>query len=108
MIKELGTNGGGFFNTNSAHPYENPTPLTNYFEMVLIFAIGSALTYTLGQMTGSPGDGWRFVRDGHPLPGGHYGCLFRRGGGKSPVQTAANHVQPAGNMEGKEVRFGIA
>src|ERR1700737_1795142 len=55
IIKELGTNGGGFFNANSAHPFENPTPLTNFFELVLIFSIGSGLTYTLGQMTGSRG-----------------------------------------------------
>ncbi len=53
IIKEWGTNGGGFFNANSAHPFENPTPLTNLFEMFCIFAIGSGLTYTLGRMTGS-------------------------------------------------------
>ena len=58
VIKELGTNGGGFFNANSAHPFENPTPLTNFFEMVLIFAIPSGLTYTLGRMTGSQRHGW--------------------------------------------------
>src|SRR5487761_2056962 len=57
-IKQLGTNGGGFFNANSAHPFENPTPLSNFLELVLIFAIGSGLTYTLGQMTGSPRHGW--------------------------------------------------
>jgi len=57
-IKELGTNGGGFFNTNSAHPFENPTPFTNFFELVLIFAIPSGLTYTLGRMTGSQRHGW--------------------------------------------------
>ena len=60
VIKELGTNGGGFFNTNSSHPYENPTPLTNFFEMLFIFVIGSALTYTLGQMVGSQWPmGWK-------------------------------------------------
>ncbi len=58
VIKELGTNGGGFFNANSAHPYENPTPFSNFFEMILIFAIPSALTYTLGRMTGSQRHGW--------------------------------------------------
>ena len=58
MIKEWGTNGGGFFNANSAHPFENPTPLTNLFEMFSIFAIGAGLTYTLGRMTGSPAHGW--------------------------------------------------
>ena len=58
VIKELGTNGGGFFNANSAHPFENPTPLSNFFEMLLIFAISSGLTYTLGRMTGSQRHGW--------------------------------------------------
>jgi len=58
VIKQFGTNGGGFFNANSAHPFENPTPLTNFFEMFGIFAISSALTYTLGSMTGSPRHGW--------------------------------------------------
>jgi K+-transporting ATPase ATPase A chain len=109
VIKNLGTNGGGFFNTNSAHPYENPTPLTNFFEMVLIFAIGSALTYTLGQMTGSPRHGWAVW--------GAMAILFLIGitaaysaeaRGNPLVQNSASHVQPAGNMEGKEVRFGIA
>src|SRR5262249_32002062 len=57
-IKVLGTNGGGFFNTNSAHPFENPTPLTNFLQMVLIFAIPSGLTYTLGRMTNAPRHGW--------------------------------------------------
>ena len=57
-IKMFGTNGGGFFNTNSAHPFENPTPFTNFLEMILIFAIPSGLTYTLGRMTGSPRHGW--------------------------------------------------
>src|ERR1700694_2573911 len=58
IIKEFGTNGGGFFNANSAHPFENPTPLTNFFEMVCIFAISAGLTYTLGDMTGSRKHGW--------------------------------------------------
>src|SRR5881397_2838032 len=58
VIKELGTNGGGFFNANSAHPFENPTPLSNFFELVAIFAIGSGLTYTLGRMTGNQRHGW--------------------------------------------------
>ena len=57
-IKELGTNGGGFLNANSAHPFENPTPFSNFFEMVLIFAIPAGLTYTLGRMTGSQRHGW--------------------------------------------------
>jgi K+-transporting ATPase ATPase A chain len=109
MIKELGTNGGGFFNTNSAHPYENPTPLTNYFEMVLIFAIGSALTYTLGQMTGSPRHGWAvWCAMAILFLVGITVAYSAEARGNPLVQTAANHVQPAGNMEGKEVRFGIA
>src|SRR5262249_26118649 len=58
IIKELGTNGGGFFNANSAHPFENPTPLSNFIEIVAIFAIGSGLTYTLGRMTGNQRHGW--------------------------------------------------
>ena len=58
IIKQLGTNGGGFFNANSAHPFENPTPLSNLIELVSIFAIGSGLTYTLGRMTGSQRHGW--------------------------------------------------
>src|SRR6185295_6371081 len=58
IIKELGTNGGGFFNTNSAHPFENPTPLTNFIQLLLIFSLGGGLTYTLGRMTGSQKHGW--------------------------------------------------
>jgi K+-transporting ATPase ATPase A chain len=58
VIKELGTNGGGFFNANSAHPFENPTPFSNFIEIELIFLIPAALTITLGKMTGSPGHGW--------------------------------------------------
>jgi potassium-transporting ATPase potassium-binding subunit len=108
MIKELGTNGGGFFNTNSAHPYENPTPLTNFLELVLIFAIGSALTYTLGQMTGSPRHGWAvWCAMALLFLVGVTAAYSAEAQGNPLVQTA-NHVQPAGNMEGKEVRFGIA
>src|SRR5579863_5282885 len=112
IIKEFGTNGGGFFNANSAHPFENPTPLTNLIELVSIFAIGSGLTYTLGRMTGSPRHGWAvwaamtilFLAGvtvaywaearGNPLLAG--------------VDQRATALQPGGNMEGKEVRFGIA
>jgi len=109
MIKELGTNGGGFFNANSAHPYENPTPLTNFFELVLIFAIGSALTYTLGQMTGSPRHGWAvWCAMAILFLVGVTAAYSAEARGNPLVQTSANHLQPAGNMEGKEVRFGIA
>ena len=112
MIKELGTNGGGFFGANSAHPFENPTPLSNFFEMVLIFAIPSALTYTLGRMTGSRRHGWAIwgamaslflcavataywaEAKGNPLLAG--------------TDQRVNLLESGGNMEGKEVRFGIA
>ncbi|HYM74615.1 MAG TPA: potassium-transporting ATPase subunit KdpA [Candidatus Dormibacteraeota bacterium] len=113
IIKEWGTNGGGFFNANSAHPFENPTPLTNLFEMFCIFAIGSGLTYTLGRMTGTPAHGWA-VWSAMAL-------LFLVGvttaywaeskGNPLYPATVAQHVsssQPGGNMEGKETRFGIA
>jgi len=112
IIKEFGTNGGGFFNANSSHPFENPTPLSNLIELVSIFAIGAGLTYTLGRMTGSPRHGWAvwsamailFVAGvtvaywaearGNPLLAG--------------TDQHATALQPGGNMEGKEVRFGIA
>jgi potassium-transporting ATPase potassium-binding subunit len=109
MIKELGTNGGGFFNANSAHPYENPTPLTNFFELVLIFAIGSALTYTLGQMTGSPRHGWAvWCAMALLFLVGITAAYSAEAAGNPLLQASATHSQPAGNMEGKEVRFGIA
>jgi len=112
VIKEFGTNGGGFFNANSAHPFENPTPFSNFFEMVLIFAIPSGLTYTLGRMTGSQRHGWAVwaamaflflagvttaywaEAKGNPLLGG--------------TDQRARALQSGGNMESKEVRFGIA
>ncbi len=113
IIKEWGTNGGGFFNANSAHPFENPTPLTNLFEMLCIFAIGSGLTYTLGRMTGSPAHGWAVWSA--------MAILFLAGvivaywaeskGNPLYPATVAQHAtnsQPGGNMEGKETRFGIA
>jgi K+-transporting ATPase ATPase A chain len=109
MIKELGTNGGGFFNTNSAHPYENPTPLTNLAEMIFIFAIGSALTYTLGQMVGSQRHGWAvWCAMAILFLVGITAAYAAEARGNPLVQTQANHLQLAGNMEGKEVRFGIA
>ena len=80
IIKEFGTNGGGFFNANSAHPFENPTPLTNFFEMFCIFAISAGLTYTLGQMTGSPKHGWAvWARDGVSVPRRRHDRLLGRG-----------------------------
>ena len=113
VIKELGTNGGGFFNANSSHPFENPTPLTNFFEMLLILVIPAALTYTFGRMVGDTRQGWAlfaafmvmaligmfvcygFEQSGNPI-------LANLG-----IQTAATPGQAGGNMEGKEVRFGI-
>lgn len=112
IIKEWGTNGGGFFNANSAHPFENPTPITNLIEMFSIFAISSGLTYTLGRMTGSQRHGWAVwsamailflagvttaywaEAQGNPLFKG--------------VDQQSSTMQAGGNMEGKEVRFGIA
>jgi len=112
FIKQWGTNGGGFFNTNSAHPFENPTPLTNLIALFSIFAISAGLTYTLGRMTGSPKHGWAvwsamavlFLAGvlvaywsearGNPLLAG--------------TDQSVSALQSGGNMEGKEVRFGIA
>jgi K+-transporting ATPase ATPase A chain len=112
-IKELGTNGGGFFNANSAHPYENPTPGTNFFELVLIFAIGAALTNTLGRMTGSVRHGWAVFTAMAVLflAGAITAGIAEQKG--NPIHQAAGlaaHPTPGGtggNMEGKEVRFGI-
>jgi K+-transporting ATPase ATPase A chain len=112
IIKEWGTNGGGFFNANSSHPYENPTPLSNLIEMFSIFAISAGLTYTLGRMTGSPKHGWAVW--------GAMAVLFLAGvtvaywseAAGNPllrgVDQRASAMQSGGNMEGKEVRFGIA
>jgi K+-transporting ATPase ATPase A chain len=113
VIKQWGTNGGGFFNANSAHPFENPTPLTNLFQLFSIFAIGAGLTYTLGRMTGSPAHGWAVWSA--------MAILFLAGvtvaywaeaqGNPLYPSTIAQHattMQPGGNMEGKETRFGIA
>jgi K+-transporting ATPase ATPase A chain len=114
VIKQLGTNGGGFFNANSAHPFENPTPLSNLEQMFLIFLIPAALTYTFGRMVRDTRQGWaifaaftvmfvagvfvvyHFEQAGNPI-------LAKLG-----IETAATSGQSGGNMEGKEVRFGIA
>ena len=114
IIKQFGTNGGGFFNANSSHPFENPTPLTNFLQMFGIFAISAGLTYTLGSMTGSRRHGWAVW--------GAMAFLFVAGvtvaywaeARGNPMLTAAGADQvvsdqsSGGNMEGKEVRFGIA
>ncbi len=117
-IKQLGTNGGGFFNANSAHPYENPTPLSNFVAMLAIFLIPAGLTYTLGRMTGNVKHGWAvfaamavlffagvfssyyFEVKGNPN--------FAKYGVNQQASEAPATAQSGGNMEGKEVRFGIA
>jgi K+-transporting ATPase ATPase A chain len=113
-IKLLSGDGGGFFNANSAHPFENPTPLTNLVEMVLIFAIGAALTNCFGRMVGSERQGWVLLGVMAILFGLGVGGLYLSEAGSNPALTGLNadpttsSRQPGGNMEGKEVRFGIA
>ncbi|HWY09292.1 MAG TPA: potassium-transporting ATPase subunit KdpA, partial [Candidatus Acidoferrales bacterium] len=111
-IKMLGTNGGGFFNANSAHPFENPTPLSNLLQMLMIFAIPSALTYTLGRMTGSAKHGWAVWSAMAALFLAGVFVAYASESRGNPmlkgVNTTASETQPGGNMEGKEVRFGIA
>jgi K+-transporting ATPase ATPase A chain len=117
-IKMLGTNGGGFFNANSAHPYENPTPFTNFLQIMLIFLIPVGFPYVLGRKNGNPRQGWAIFaamgvlllagvavatvaeRDGNPL--------LTDQGGASQAQTVNGADAPGGNMEGKEARFGIS
>src|SRR6185295_7514964 len=117
IIKELGTNGGGFMNANSAHPFESPTPLTNFLELLAIFSIGAGLTYTLGRMTGNQRHGWAvlaamlglflggffaaWIAEAHGNP-----KLDRAGADQARIEGTAT-AQAGGNMEGKEVRFGI-
>jgi K+-transporting ATPase ATPase A chain len=112
-IKELGTNGGGFFGANSAHPFENPTPLTNFVEMFLLLVIPAALTYTFGKMVGDTRQGWAiFAAFTIMFLAGVFVCYgFEQAGNpmmaKLGLQSAATAGQPGGNMEGKEVRMGI-
>jgi potassium-transporting ATPase potassium-binding subunit len=112
VIKEFGTNGGGFFNANSAHPFENPTPFSNFFEMVLIFAIPSGLTYTLGRMTGSRRHGWAVWGAMVVLFLAAVTTAYWSETRGNPLLARASQtpgaLQPGGNMEGKETRFGIA
>ncbi len=112
IIKEFGTNGGGFFNANSAHPFENPTPLTNLIEMFAIFAIGSGLTYTLGRMTGSQRHGWAvWAAMAILFLAGVTVAYWAEARGNPLLAGTNQHVtatQAGGNMEGKEVRFGMA
>ena len=110
-IKMLGTNGGGFFNANSAHPYENPTPLSNYFQILSIFLIGAGLTYTLGRMTGSSGHGWAVCAAMYILFAAGFAVCYWAEAHPNPLihgaQQARTAGSPGGNMEGKEVRNGI-
>jgi len=112
IIKELGTNGGGFFNANSAHPFENPTPLSNFIELVTIFAIGGGLTYTLGRMTGSQRHGWAVWAAMATLFLAGVTVAYWAEARGNPLlagtEQRATATQAGGNMEGKEVRFGIA
>jgi K+-transporting ATPase ATPase A chain len=111
-IKMLGTNGGGFFNANSAHPFENPTPFSNLLQMLSIFLIPAGLTYTLGRMTGSPGHGWAVLAAMFVLFAAGFSAVYRAESQPHPllhgVQQSATANAPGGNMEGKEVRFGIS
>ncbi|HEY4739269.1 MAG TPA: potassium-transporting ATPase subunit KdpA [Candidatus Acidoferrales bacterium] len=111
-VKMFGTNGGGFFNTNSAHPFENPTPLANFIQLLLIFAIPSALTYTLGRMTGSRRHGWAVWMAMTFLFVAGVSIAYWAEARGNPLLHGADQsvtaLQPGGNMEGKETRFGIA
>ena len=111
-IKMLGTNGGGFFNANSAHPFENPTPLSNFLQMISIFAIPAGLTYTLGRMTGSQRHGWAvWAAMAVLFVAGVTTAYWAESKGNPLLKGVDQHAsltQSGGNMEGKEVRFGIA
>ena len=113
-IKELGTNGGGFFNANSAHPFENPTPFSNLLQMFLIFLIPGALTYTFGKMVGDTRQGWAiFAAFSVMFLIGVFVCYhFEQAGNPNLTNLGIQHTatagQSGGNMEGKETRFGIA
>jgi K+-transporting ATPase ATPase A chain len=111
-IKMLGTNGGGFFNANSSHPFENPTPLSNYLQILSIFLIPAGLTYTLGRMTGSQRHGWAvWAAMAFLFLCGVTTAYWAEARGNPLLKGAdqrASALQPGGNMEGKEVRFGIA
>jgi K+-transporting ATPase ATPase A chain len=113
-IKMIGTNGGGFFNANSAHPYENPTPFTNFIQMLMIFAIPAGLTYTFGKMVGDTRQGWAIFAAMSVMFWLGLFVLYSAEQSGNPALTllgadqAASNIQPGGNMEGKETRFGIA
>jgi K+-transporting ATPase ATPase A chain len=111
-IKMLGTNGGGFFNANSAHPFENPTPFSNFLQILSIFIIPAGLTYTLGRMTGSPGHGWAVLAAMFVLFAAGFTTVYWAESQPHPLihgaEQAHTATAPGGNMEGKEVRNGIA
>ncbi len=113
-IKQLGTNGGGFFNANSAHPFENPTPWTNFWQMLAIFAIPAALTYTYGRMAKNQKHGWALWAAMYVLFISGVAVSYWAEARGNPIHAArgvdvvASATNPGGNMEGKEVRFGIA
>jgi potassium-transporting ATPase potassium-binding subunit len=114
IIKQLGTNGGGFFNANSAHPFENPSPLSNFFTLILIWSIPVAITQTFGKMVGNAKQGWAIFGAMAVLAiAGVVICTAAEQAGtphltNAHIETAPTALQSGGNMEGKEVRFGIA
>jgi K+-transporting ATPase ATPase A chain len=114
VIKMMGTNGGGFFNANSAHPYENPNALTNLVQILLIFSIGAALTNMFGRMVGSQRQGWAIFAVMFALFIAGTAVIYQQEAPGNPafaalhVDQTASALQAGGNMEGKEVRFGIA
>jgi K+-transporting ATPase ATPase A chain len=114
VIKQLGTNGGGFFNANSAHPFENPTPWTNFISVFLIFAIPSGMVWMFGRMVGNVKHGWAVWAAMFVLFFGGVSVAYRAEARGNPshaargVDVVASATQSGGNMEGKEVRFGIA
>jgi K+-transporting ATPase ATPase A chain len=114
IIKQLGTNGGGFFNANSAHPFENPSPLSNFFTLLLIWSIPAAITHTFGKMVGNARQGWAVFGAMAALAiAGVVICTTAEQAGTphlaaAHIETSATALQSGGSMEGKEVRFGIA
>jgi K+-transporting ATPase ATPase A chain len=114
VIKMMGTNGGGFFNANSAHPFENPNALTNLVQMILIFSLGAALTNVFGRMVGSQKQGWAIFAVMGMLFLAGVTVVYQQEAGGNPafaalhIDQASGPLQAGGNMEGKEVRFGIA
>ena len=106
-IKMLGTNGGGFFNANAAHPFENPTALSNLLQMISIFALGAALTNVFGRMVGNQRQGWAILAAmGVLFLAGVVVCYWAEAAGNPQLRLRSGSIRA--NMEGKEVRFGIA